>query len=142
MSNFWARRGAVYVNEMNQSLGALLGIATGHLSDAHLSDAEIAFLHQSAPTRSASCGKLWALVLSWEFTMSRPIEALAEEVLQLPTEVRSRLLDRVVASLDADRARDQAWDAVAARRDAEIDSGSSASVLGPEVLARLRAELN
>ncbi len=73
--------------------------------------------------------------------MPRPIEALAEEVLQLPTDARSRLLDRVVASLDADRARDAAWDALAARRDAEIESGAAAAVSGPEVVARLRAEL-
>ena len=73
--------------------------------------------------------------------MTRPLEALAEEVLQLPTEARSKLLDRVVASLDADRARDRAWDEVAARRDAEIESGGSGAVPGPEVLARLRAEL-
>lgn len=71
--------------------------------------------------------------------MPRPIEALAEEVLQLPTDARSRLLDRVIASLDADSARDAAWDALAARRDAEIESG--AAVSGPEVVARLRAEL-
>ena len=55
--------------------------------------------------------------------MSRPLEVLAEEVLQLPTDARSKLLDRVVASLDADRKRDEAWDALAARRDAEIESG-------------------
>lgn len=73
--------------------------------------------------------------------MPRPLEALAEEVLQLPTEARSKLLDRVVASLDADQARDRAWDELAARRDAEIESGTSAVVPGPEVLARLRAEL-
>jgi Putative addiction module component len=73
--------------------------------------------------------------------MSRPLEALAEEVLQLPTEARSKLLDRVVASLDADRARDLAWDELAARRDAEIESGASAPVPGSEVLARLRDEL-
>ena len=73
--------------------------------------------------------------------MPRPLEALAEEVLQLPTEARSKLLDRVVASLDADRARDRAWDELAARRDAEIESGASAAIAGPEVLARLRAEL-
>ncbi len=73
--------------------------------------------------------------------MPRPLEALAEEVLQLPTEARSKLLDRVVASLDADRARDRAWDELAARRDAEIESGASATVSGPELLARLRAEL-
>ena len=73
--------------------------------------------------------------------MTRPLEALAEEVLQLPTEARSKLLDRVVASLDADRARDRAWDELAARRDAEIESGTSVAVPGSEVLMRLRAEL-
>jgi hypothetical protein len=73
--------------------------------------------------------------------MSRPLEALAEEVLQLPTEARLRLLDRVVASLDADRKRDEAWDALAARRDAEIESGHETAIPGPEVLGRLRAEL-
>jgi len=72
--------------------------------------------------------------------MSRPIEALAEEVLQLPADARARLLDRVVASLDADRKRDQAWDALAASRDAEIESGQSVVVSGSEALARLRSE--
>jgi hypothetical protein len=76
-----------------------------------------------------------------EISMPRPIEALAEEVLQLPSDARSRLLDRVVASLDTDRARDAAWDALAARRDAEIESGAAVAVSGPEVVARLRAEL-
>ena len=73
--------------------------------------------------------------------MSRPLEALAEEVLQLPTEARSRLLDKVVASLDADRARDAAWDALAAKRDAEIERGARVVIPGPAVLARLRGEL-
>lgn len=74
--------------------------------------------------------------------MPRSIEALAQEVMRLPTEARSKLLDRVVSSLDADQARDEAWDALAARRDAEIESGASTTVPGPDVLARLRAELN
>lgn len=74
-------------------------------------------------------------------TMPRPIEALAEEVLRLPTDARLWLLDRVVASLDSDRARDAAWDALAARRDAEIESGAVAEVSGSEVVARLRNEL-
>lgn len=74
--------------------------------------------------------------------MTRPIEAIAEEVLQLPTDTRSKLLDRVVASLDADRRRDEAWDALAARRDAEIEAGQHVVVPGPEVMARLRAELD
>ena len=74
--------------------------------------------------------------------MPRPLEALAKEVLKLPKDERSKLLDRVVASLDADRRRDQAWDALAARRDAEIESGQSAYVSGAEFLASLRSELS
>ncbi len=74
--------------------------------------------------------------------MSRPIEALAEEVLNLPTDARAKLLDRVVASLDADRKRDEAWDAIAASRDAEIESGAVTVISSREVLTRLRNELD
>jgi hypothetical protein len=70
-----------------------------------------------------------------------PVEALEAALLQRPTSERARLLDRVVASLGADAARDRAWDELAARRDAEIDSGAAADVTGPDALARLRAEL-
>lgn len=73
--------------------------------------------------------------------MPRPLEALAEEVLQLAPEARAKLLDRVVASLDADRARDAAWDALAAARDAELESGHAAAIPVEQTLARLRAEL-
>ena len=74
--------------------------------------------------------------------MSLPVEALELEVLRLPTAERERLLDRVIASLDAVKARDKAWDALAAKRDSEIERGESASVSGPEAVARLRAELS
>lgn len=76
--------------------------------------------------------------------MPRPtdsLESLAQEVLQLPPEIRAKLLDRVVESLDADRARDAAWDALAARRDAEVESGTAQPTAVAQVLARLRAEL-
>lgn len=73
--------------------------------------------------------------------MSFPLETLESEVLRLPASDRARLLDRVVASLDADAARDTAWDAVAARRDAEIQAGTASEVSVDEVLARLEAEL-
>ena len=74
-------------------------------------------------------------------TMTLPVESLELELLRLPTSERARLLDRVIASLDADKARDKAWDELAAQRDAEIERGESSPVSGPEVLARLRAEL-
>lgn len=73
--------------------------------------------------------------------MSRPLDVLTEEVLQLPAEPRSKLLDRVVASLDADRERDQAWDTVAAERDAQAELDINLLVPGPEVLERLRTGL-
>ena len=86
--------------------------------------------------------RLWqATRLHMEVGMPRPVEALAEEVLRLAPEVRAKLLDRVVASLDADRARDAAWDALAAARDADFDSGLVAGIPVGEAIARLRAEL-
>lgn len=51
------------------------------------------------------------------------------------------LLERVIASLDADKARDKAWDDLAARRDAAIERGDSMPVDGAEAIARLRADL-
>lgn len=72
--------------------------------------------------------------------MSKPVEALASEVMQLRTADRIRLLDRVVASLDADAARDAAWNAVAAQREAEIELDESAAEPLEAVLVRLRAQ--
>jgi hypothetical protein len=68
--------------------------------------------------------------------MDTIFETLQAEVLKLPTAQRARLLDRVVASLDADAARDAAWDTVAAQR------GADSAPFEPldDVLARLRNE--
>jgi hypothetical protein len=54
---------------------------------------------------------------------------------------RVRALDRVFASLDEDAARDAAWDAVAAKRDAEADRDLSVLLGLDGVRARRRAEL-
>lgn len=67
-------------------------------------------------------------------------EVLEAQVLKLSPEDRGRLLDRLIVSLDQDKERDQAWDALAAQRDAEIESGKVAEIDGPEALARLRAK--
>ena len=96
----------------------------------------------TATTNRDSCGKLHPSTFhSLVNAMSLPLEALESEVLRLPTADRVKLLDRVVASLDADSARDAAWDAVAGRRDAEIESELAIEVPVDDVLARLRTEL-
>ncbi len=74
--------------------------------------------------------------------MSMPVEALEVEFLRLPTADRVRLLDRVIASLDEDKLRDQAWDRLAAQRQAEIVAGESRAVPGPDFVEQLRAELS
>jgi transcriptional regulator with XRE-family HTH domain len=72
--------------------------------------------------------------------MRKPVEILEAELLQLPKADRIRVIDRVVASLDADAARDAACDAVAARRDAEAERDPSVLLQLDDVLAKLRAE--
>jgi putative addiction module component (TIGR02574 family) len=71
--------------------------------------------------------------------MSLSLEILEAEVLRLSAAERSRLLDRLIASLDADAEVEAEWDAVADSREAEFDSGASKSVPFEEVIARLEA---
>ena len=73
--------------------------------------------------------------------MSLPLESLEHEVLQLPAADRRRLLDRVVASLDADAARDAAWDSVAADREREASAEPGQIVSLDDALAGIRAKL-
>ena len=73
--------------------------------------------------------------------MFTTLEILEAEVLRLSAADRSRLLDRLIASLDADKEFDEAWDRDAARRDAEIEDGTSIAVPGKEVVERLRAQI-
>ena len=71
--------------------------------------------------------------------MPSTLEALEAELLNLPSTDRSRLLDKLIASLDADRAVEEAWMQEARRRDDEIESGAVQAILGEVVLAKLRA---
>ncbi len=73
--------------------------------------------------------------------MDTPLEALESQVLRLSAADRARLLDRVVASLDADAARDTAWDAVAANREELARNDPTLMVSTDSVLEQLRAEL-
>ena len=73
--------------------------------------------------------------------MSTNLEVLEAEVLKLAPSDRSHLLERLIASLDADAELEAAWEQEADRREAQFDSGSVAAVPGAEVLNRLRSTL-
>lgn len=75
-----------------------------------------------------------------EMAMASTVEALEAEALQLSTTERGRLIERLIASLDADPGVDDAWAAKAERRDAQIESGAVSLIHGPEALAKLKAE--
>lgn len=70
------------------------------------------------------------------------LEVLEAEVLQLAPAERSRLLERLIASLDSDPEVEEAWEREADRREAELESGSIAAVPGTDAIARLRARLS
>jgi putative addiction module component (TIGR02574 family) len=73
--------------------------------------------------------------------MSVSVEALEAEALHLPPGERARLIERLIASLDADPEVEEAWAAEVERRQAEIESGAVSLLPGPETLAKLKAEL-
>ncbi len=73
--------------------------------------------------------------------MSNTIEALEIEVLALTPQDRSRLLDRLIESLDDDKVLNEAWDNEAARRDAEVEDGTSVPIDVKQVTTRLKAQI-
>lgn len=72
--------------------------------------------------------------------MPSNVEMLEAEALQLPSGERARLVERLIASLDADPAIEDAWAVEVERRNAQIESGSVALLPGAEALAKLKAE--
>ena len=73
--------------------------------------------------------------------MYTTLETLEAEVLKLPAGDRSHLLERLIASLDADPEVEEAWVHEADRREAEIDSGAIDAISGDQMMERLRARL-
>ncbi len=73
--------------------------------------------------------------------MTMTLDALESEVLNLPVAARAHLMNRLIASLDADPEIQAEWAAEAERRDAEITSGQGKLIPGEEAIARLRAQL-
>jgi hypothetical protein len=73
--------------------------------------------------------------------MTIPVDVLEAEVLNLPAELRSRLLDKLIASLDHDAEWVEAWANEADQREAAIANGNANWVSGDEVLSRIRGKL-
>ena len=73
--------------------------------------------------------------------MSIPVAVLEAEVLSLPQADRSRLLDRLLASLERDPEWESAWASEADRREERVARGETSWVSGPEAVARLRNKL-
>ena len=71
---------------------------------------------------------------------SETVETLEAAALQLSRAERARLVDRLIAILDADREVEQAWAAEVERRQSEIENGTVSLLRGPESLAKLKAE--
>lgn len=72
--------------------------------------------------------------------MSLTVELLEAEALLLSTAERAQLVERLIASLDADPEVEAAWVAEVERRHAEIESDMVSLLPGAESLARLKAE--
>jgi hypothetical protein len=73
--------------------------------------------------------------------MPIPIDLLEAEALSLPQAERSRLVDRLLTSLDHSPEWEAAWAAEADRRESLIANGPSAWVPGVDAVARVRASL-
>lgn len=71
--------------------------------------------------------------------MSTSLEAIQAEVLRLSPSDRSRLLDRLIVSLDADAEVEAEWDVVADARETEIASGVATAIPLEKAIARLEA---
>lgn len=74
--------------------------------------------------------------------MNAQLEVLEAEVLKLAPAERTRLLERLIASLDTDPEIEAAWDQEADRREAAMASGAVSAVPGHEAIARLQARLS
>lgn len=73
--------------------------------------------------------------------MAIPVDVLEAEILSLPQSDRSRLVDRLLASLGHDPEWEQVWSDEADRREASIADGQAQWVNGPEAVARIRDSL-
>ena len=86
------------------------------------------------------CGTLLIQGQFVENTMLFTVEALEAEALNLSIAERSRLDEKLIASLGTEPDVEAAWATEVERRHAEIESGTISLMPGAETLARLKAE--
>jgi hypothetical protein len=72
--------------------------------------------------------------------MVATLESLQAQILSLSKADRSRLLERLISSLDVDPTAEEAWERLAVARDAELELGVVSPVAVEDAMARLRAE--
>jgi hypothetical protein len=71
---------------------------------------------------------------------SEAVETLEAAALQLRSTDRARLVDRLIATLDADPEVEEAWAAEVEHRQTEMENGTVTLLSGPECRAQLKAE--
>ena len=71
---------------------------------------------------------------------SETVETLEAAALQLSPTERARLVDRLIATLDADPEVEEAWAAEVERRQAEIENNTVSLLPRRANLAKLKAE--
>ena len=71
---------------------------------------------------------------------SETVETLEAAALQLTPADRARLVDRLIATLDANPEVEEAWATEVKRRQCEIENETVSLLPGPESLAKLKAE--
>jgi hypothetical protein len=69
--------------------------------------------------------------------VTNALEVLEAQALKLSAADRSRVLERLLASLDVDPEVEAAWDEVADAREAALEAGQVTSVPLDEAIARL-----
>lgn len=73
--------------------------------------------------------------------MSDQLEVVEAQALKLTPEERTRLADRLIASLFGDHDVEEAWAAEVERRIEEVESGRAKLVPAAEAIARARAAI-
>jgi putative addiction module component (TIGR02574 family) len=69
--------------------------------------------------------------------MSKPLEQVEADALELPIRDRAHLAQTLLASLDEDSEIEQAWEAEIQRREQDIDSGRVSPIPGDQAFDEL-----